>query len=77
MAGSFNHCLTEDRSAYRGVDLLENMGDMAEAVEQMAFMLLRIKQAFGGEHLLQQAEAEYFECLRGERPWPSFMAPGR
>lgn len=75
MAGSFQHCLNDD-GTYRGTDLLENMRDMGEAVEQMAFMLLRIKQVFGGDSLLTMADREYFECLRGERPWPEYMKPG-
>jgi hypothetical protein len=76
MAGSFNHCLTAGGNKYRGTDLLENMGDMKEAVEEMAFMLLRIKQVFGGEGLLEKAQEEYYECARGERPWPEYMKPG-
>jgi hypothetical protein len=75
MAGSFNHCLNDD-GTYRGTDLLENMRDMAEAVEEMVFMLLRIKQVFGGDSLLEVVEREYYECLRGERPWPDYMRPG-
>jgi len=75
MAGSFNHCLTEAKT-YRGTDLLENMRDMREAVEEMAFMLLRIKQVFGGDKLIEMAEREYYECLRGERKWPEYMKPG-
>jgi hypothetical protein len=75
MAGSFQHCLDDDGN-YRGHDLLENMHDMGEAVEQMAFMLLRISQVFGGESLIEMADREYYECLRGERLWPDYMKPG-
>ncbi len=72
MAGSFDHCLNED-GTYRGMSLLENTGDMEEAIEHMAFMLLRIKHVFGGNGLLKMADDEYYECMRGERPWPEFM----
>jgi hypothetical protein len=76
MAGSFNHCLT-DQKTYRGTDLLENMGDMGEAIEEMAFMLLYARQSlWGGDRLIQQASDAYYECLRGERPWPDYMQPG-
>ncbi len=75
MAGSFNHCINEN-GTYRGTDLLENMHDMGEAVEQMVFMLLRIQQAMAGMSVLERADREYHECLRGERPWPDFMRPG-
>lgn len=74
MAGSFRHVL-DDAGNYAGTDLLENMGDMAEAVEEMAFMLLRIRAVFGGASLVEMAEREYFECCRGERPWPFFFDP--
>lgn len=73
MAGSLNHCL-DDAGNYRGTDLLENMGDMAEAVEQMAFIILHVRRAFwGGDKLIARAEEEYYQCCRGERPWPEYM----
>jgi hypothetical protein len=76
MAGSFEHCLTDDKT-YRGADLLENMGDMREAVEHMVFMLLYAQNSlWGGERLIQQASDAYYESLRGERPWPPYMLPG-
>lgn len=75
MAGSFKHCVT-DAGTYRGTDLLENMKDMGEAVEQMAFMLLLLEQRWGGERIVQDLEDRYYECLRRERPWPDFMRPG-
>jgi hypothetical protein len=75
MAGSFNHCLNDD-GTYRGTDLLENMRDMAEAVEEMAFMLLHIRDRDVSGGLIKMAEREYYECLRGERPWPDSMRPG-
>jgi len=77
MAGSYQHCLTDDeKKTYRGVDLLENMGDMKEGVEHMIFIILRIREVWGGHRLVEAADREYFECLRGERPWPDFMKPG-
>lgn len=75
MAGSFKHCLN-DEGHYRGVGLLENMRDMAEAVEQMAFMLLSIKNRWDGDHIIGDLDEKYYRCLRGEEPWPDFMKPG-
>lgn len=73
MAGSFEHCINEN-GCYRGTDLLENMGDMKEAVEQMVFMLLFIQSC----HIdINRVSDGYFKCLRGEKPWPDFMKPGR
>jgi hypothetical protein len=74
MAGSFNHVLTPDRKSYIGTDMLENMGDMKEAVDEMAFMLLHVMQ--DSPSLLKEAKDRYYQCLRGERPWPEFMMPG-
>lgn len=78
MAGSFKfHCLTEE-GTYRGTDLLENMGDMKEAVDEMVFMLLYAKEALGvgGELFINNASDYYYRCLRDEQPWPDFMKPG-
>ena len=73
MAGSFKHVLNDDGS-YRGVDLLENMRDMAEAVEEMAFILLLIRNEWQyGKRLVFEASEEYFQCLRGEHPWPEWF----
>lgn len=72
MAGSYNHCLDDDGN-YRGSALLENMGDMAEAVEEMFFMIRFMGDRWAGERLIQDASDAYFECLRGERPWPEWM----
>jgi hypothetical protein len=74
MAGSFNHVLTPDRKNYMGTDMLENMGDMKEAVDEMAYMLLHVMQ--DSPSLLKEANERYYQCLRGERPWPEFMYPG-
>lgn len=70
MAGSFEHVVDDD-GTYRGVDLLENMGDMHEAVEQMAFMLMTISRTDTG--LVRAAEHTYFKCRRGELEWPSWF----
>lgn len=75
MAGSFKHCLTEE-GTYRGVGLLDHMGDAEEAIEQMVFMLLRLRARWGGEMILQELEDAYFRCARGDEPWPDFMRPG-
>lgn len=70
MAGSFKHVLN-DAGNYRGVSLLENMRDMREAVEEMAFALLTIQRIAPG--VVSGAIEEYYACLRGENPWPEFM----
>lgn len=75
MAGSFKHCLNDD-GRYHGTDLLENMRDMREAVEQMAFMLLKLRERWGGDLIVAGLEESYFRCCRGEEPWPAFMKPG-
>ena len=75
MAGSLGHVLNDDGS-YRGVDLLENMGDMHEAVEEMAFIILWIDKQVGHTimgGISKQASDEYFKCLRGEQPWPEWF----
>jgi len=71
MAGSLKHVVDDD-GTYRGVELLENMGDMHEAVEQMAFMLMQISRTNAG--LVRGAEETYYECRRGERQWPEWFA---
>jgi hypothetical protein len=72
MAGSYNHAT--NNGIYRGVSLLENMGDMTEAVEEMWFMIHHLAQ--GDQAKIQAASDEYFKCLRGETPWPEAMKPG-
>lgn len=74
MAGSLEHCLDEHGN-YRGADLLENMGDMREAVDQMVFMLLHIKNR-PASRMVSDAEAAYYRCLRGESPWPDYFKAG-
>lgn len=73
MAGSYRHCLVEGGGNYSGTDLLENMGDMKEAVEQMFFM---IKHLAKDRHAIRAAEEAYYRCRRGEEPWPKWMKPG-
>ena len=87
MAGSFQHVLEQRddhtdlaHGNYIGTDLLENMGDMAEAVEHMAFMLLYVRDVIvpeeygkSGGAILQAADDAYYACCRGEQEWPDFM----
>lgn len=73
MAGSYNHCVTED-NRYRGVDLLENMGDMREAVDEMFFIIRHL--AGSNIHTIKEASDAYYKCMRGEEDWPSYMYPG-
>jgi hypothetical protein len=76
MAGSFNHVLDEASENYRGVSLLENMGDMTEAIEEMAFMLLRLQHLPGGKRAVDLFRSEYYACVRGDTPWPEWMRHG-
>lgn len=73
MAGSYDHCLTEDRT-YRGTELLENMHDMGEAVQEMFFMIGWLTD--NDPRAAQFAANEYYKCVRGEKPWPDWMRPG-
>lgn len=73
MAGSYDHLLTEEQT-YRGPDLLENMGDMAEAVEEMFFIIKSL--ANNNERAIMAASNAYYRCYRGEQPWPEWMKPG-
>jgi hypothetical protein len=72
MAGSYEHCVN-DGGTYRGVDLLENMSDMHEAVEQMFFMVRWLGK---DSHAIEAASEAYFRCARGEEEWPEWMKPG-
>ena len=74
MAGSLKHVLNNDGTIYCGTELLENMRDMAEAVEQMAFIILLIRHRWGGEMIVNDAVEHYYRCARGEEPWPAFMS---
>jgi hypothetical protein len=74
MAGSIKHCLREDNT-YRGVDLLENMGDMIEAVDEMMFVILLVRNRWGGDRVIDDAIERYYRCRRGEEAWPPFMDP--
>ena len=73
MAGSYDHCLTDEKT-YRGTDLLENMGDMTEAVEEMFFMIKFLTD--DNESRIASAGRAYMRCFRGETPWPEWMKPG-
>lgn len=70
MAGSWSHVVDDD-GVYRGMDLLDDMGDAHEAIEEMAFMLMALRQALSAE-IIQKASDRYYECCRGEKPWPGF-----
>lgn len=71
MAGSFGHVVHDGK--YSGTELLENMGDMREAVEEMAFALLWIMAKPGGGDLVRTAIEDYYECCRRERAWPEWF----
>jgi hypothetical protein len=75
MAGSLGHCLNED-GTYRGTELLENMGDMGEAVDELMFIVLSVRARRGGRDLIEQLSSDYYACKRKERAWPAFMHPG-
>lgn len=78
MAGSIGHCVGDDplTKKYRGYLLLENMGDMKEGVQEMMFVILSIWNSTGGDAIVPPLIDHYYECLRGERPWPEFMRAG-
>jgi len=40
----------------------------------MAFALLSIIEKPGGGDLVRNAIEDYYECCRGERPWPEWFA---
>jgi hypothetical protein len=71
MAGSLKHVLNEDGS-YRGTGLLENSGDLREAVDEMAFLILAIKHRWAGAATVDADLAHYYRCARGEEPWPDW-----
>lgn len=81
MAGSYEHCLTWTKT-YFGSELLENMGDMQEAVTQMFFMINYLADDSNGlssgsrQDKIETASAAYYECVRRERAWPEYMLPG-
>lgn len=80
MAGSYEHCVDDTTGGYRGPGLLENMGDMTEAVEHMFFMINQLAEwTYGAPEekkaFIEKASDAYYECLRGEKPWPDFMKP--
>jgi|HubBroStandDraft_6_1064221.scaffolds.fasta_scaffold00056_96 hypothetical protein len=72
MAGSLKHCLTDDNH-YRGITHLDHMGDAEEAIEEMVFIILTIRNRWSGDRIIIDAINEYYKCLRGEQPWPEFM----
>lgn len=69
MAGSFGH-VVNDKGEYIGTNRLDTMGDMAEAIEEMAFVLLCIQHHW--TLVPPVFFRQYHECMRGERPWPEW-----
>lgn len=75
MAGSYRHLVT-DEGTYRGMELIDNMGDAAEAIDELFFILQHVSRRWGGHVLIEEAIDLYGRCLRGELPWPDYMKPG-
>lgn len=70
MAGSYNHCIDEDGNLLdneRLVDMLENGGDVYEAVEELYGMIwwLADQASFGNElkTMVDNARQSYIEGL--------------
>lgn len=70
MAGSIGHCLNEGGN-YCGTDALENMGDTAEAVDEMMFVILDALS----EEQRQASIDKFYRCMRREEPWPEWWRP--
>jgi hypothetical protein len=73
MAGSTNHVFKE--RVYVGTNLLENMGDMTEAVDEMAFIIGSLWHRWGGELIVPPLIDQYYRCMRGEEPFPTWWQP--
>ena len=56
MAGSFNHLLN-------GMDMIENMGDAAEAFEQLMWV---IQRTLGTEKTVELLNSEFYPMVRGD-----------
>ena len=72
MAGSLKH-LTNNDGNYRGMDLIENMGDAEEAIEEMFFIIGSFRRVWEGHDTVEHFRERYYRCLRGEEPWPDWM----
>lgn len=68
MAGSYKH-LIDDDGRYRGMSLLDHMGDAAETIGECFFI---IRSSLSDEQI-EQALDRFYRCSRGEEPWPDFM----
>lgn len=84
MAGSYHHCiqtLKDGTIRFRGVELIENLGDAYEALEEMFDMIeflsgsdkqrildaheAHCRKRYGGIHWKQSVK-EFFECDENE-----------
>lgn len=70
MAGSYEHATNLD-GTYAGTDMLENMGDMKEAVDHMWFMIWYLSG--GDQQKVKTASDQFYAHMRREVPWPSVM----
>lgn len=70
MAGSINDVIDDGR--YIGTDLIENLGDAAEVIEELVFIVLETTT----DRQRAEALAQYYRCCRGEKPWPVNFEPG-
>lgn len=78
MAGSYNHCVhhdndvsAEDQGKFRGVDLLDHLGDAYEALEEMYGMIWWLASFTGSDDvkaLVEVARQNYKDGLK--------MSPG-
>ena len=61
MAGSYRH-ITNDDGSYRGVDLLDNLGDADEALEECVAMIQAMKVRIADiERELDAGQNEYWK----------------
>lgn len=84
MAGSVDHCIRREDAliypdykgppVYRGTRSLENMGDMAEAVDEMMFVIGVLSNGYNSDEFKEAIE-KYYRCVRREEPWPEFWKP--
>lgn len=73
MAGSFAHVVNADGS-YRGAYALDTMGDMVEAIDEMAFILILFKQRW--PLVFDEIQAHYYRCARQEEDFPDWFEEG-
>lgn len=65
MAGSYKHCVNDDGS-FRGVDLLDHLGDAHEALEEMYGMIWYLADELAGQYaastpteIIERARQDY------------------